>query len=352
MLSRFNPGFETEHPTGTASPSILLDNTTIRSKLISLELTNTSMQSVPSMATLRNTSQVYSCLHQRVNAIFDHYIAYANSSLAVNFAAEIHMVCRSFAFFLSKDSEGKGLNRELFDQVVARVMYQKAAASLPVSYQQNLLAKLCLHIFASSGNPTGTLKVQTLILEIGSRMVNLGTQLLDFIQGSDTDSADISLILARFTNLGCYMSAIATDGARQPAYPLDKHDLWSLGRVGVDIVLGIVKADNDFDIMDFMRLKLFTVAITWLDENKEFLSEELCEENDLYLCQYRLFSFYDSDWLELTSRGQYPILAHNANIAALEILRNIEKRFGHKTLLEIVGEYPDEWAEWIMRSSD
>lgn len=303
------------------------------------------------MATLR-TSQVYSFLHQRISTIFDHYIAYANSSLAVNFAAEIHMVHRDFTIFLSKDPEGKGkgLKRELFDQVVARVLQQKAAASLPVSYQQKLLVQLCLHVFVSSGNPTGTLKVQTLIFEIGSRLLNLGTQLLDFIQDDDTGSVDIGSILASFTNLGCFMSAITADGAGRPAYPLYEHDLWLLGRVGVDIVLGIVKADNDFDISDLMRLKLFQVAITWLDENKKFLFEELCEENDLYVCQYRLFSFYDSDWLELTSRGEYPILAHNANIAALEILRNMEKRFGRQILLEIVGEYPDEWAEWIMNS--
>lgn len=300
------------------------------------------------MAAFR-TSQVYSRLHRRVDSIFDHYIAYANSSLAVNFAAEIHMVYRGYTIFLSKNHQGKGLNRELFDQVVARVMQQKAAASLPVSYQQNLLVQLSLHVFVSSGNPTGTLNVKTLICEISTRLVNLGTQLLDFVQG-DTDSADIEPILAKFTNLGCFMSAIAADGTRRPAYPLDEHDLRRLGRVGVDIVLGIVKADNDLDIMDLMRLKLFTVAITWLDENMEFMSVEICEENDLYLCQYRLFSFYDSDWLELASRGEYPILAHNANIAALEILRNMEKRFGHETLSEIVSEYPDEWAEWILNS--
>ncbi|KAH8762039.1 hypothetical protein F5883DRAFT_646829 [Diaporthe sp. PMI_573] len=301
------------------------------------------------MATLR-TSQVFSRLHQRVNVIFIRYISYANSSLAANFAAEIYVVYLGFTRSLSENPESKGLKGELFDEVVARVMQQKAAEALSASYQQNLLVQLCLHLFVSPENPTGTLNVQTLVFEIGSRLVNLGTQLLEFIQDGDTTSADIDPTLASFTNLGCFMSAIASDGAQRPACPLEEHNLWSLGRVGVDLVLGIIRADSYFDIsMDLIRLKVFKVVTTWFNENREFLSEEICEEQDLYLCQYRLFSFYD--WLEITEgEEEYPPLAHNANMAALGILRNLENRFGHQTLLEVLEEYPDGWANWIMDS--
>ena len=118
----------------------------------------------------------------------------------------------------------------------------------------------------------------------------------------------------------------------------------------MDLVLGIIRADSYFDIsMDLIRLKVFKVVTTWFNENREFLSEEICEEQDLYLCQYRLFSFYD--WLEITEgEEEYPPLAHNANMAALGILRNLENRFGHQTLLEILEEYPDDWTKWIMDS--
>lgn len=118
------------------------------------------------------------------------------------------------------------------------------------------------------------------------------------------------------------------------------------------MVLGILRADNDFDIsMDLIRLKVFKVVTTFFEENKEFLSEEICEEHDLYLCQYRLFNFYDSDYLKRTDgEDEYDVLAHNAHTAALVSLRNLRNRFGHQTLLEVLAEYPNEWAEWIMNS--
>lgn len=270
------------------------------------------------------TQSVFWLLHRKITAVFHQYISTGDSSLAANTAIEIYVENLAWARFLSEDPRGKYHKPELFDEVLARVMQQGAAASLPVTWQQNLLVQLCLHCLISSHNPIGSLNVQTLVTEIGTHLISLRTQLLDFIQDDTTDSADISTTVERFTNLGSFMSAMSADATNRPAYPLDVNDLWSLGQVGLELVLGIVKVDNDFDIYeDLIRLNIFKVCITWLDENEEFLSKEICHKEDLYLCVDRLCSFVDSDWLELTdAEGEYPALAHKAKSAVLVMLRN------------------------------
>ncbi|KAG6367149.1 hypothetical protein INS49_001332 [Diaporthe citri] len=256
-----------------------------------------------------------------------------------------------WARYLSADPNGKYFRLELFDEVLARVVRQKAEVSLPVTYQQNMLVQLCLHLFSSSQNSRGSLGVQTTITEIGTQLVSLRTQLLDFIQDDDTaGSANMSNTVAKFTNLGCFLSAITSDASRRPVYPLDDHDLCSLGQVGVELVLGILQVDNDFDIYeDLIRLKIFKVCITWFDENKEPLFKELCEEHDLYLCQHRLGSFLDSDWLEHADReSEYPVLTVKAEEIVLTILRNLEKKFGRQSVLTILQEYEEDWVEWVL----
>lgn len=119
----------------------------------------------------------------------------------------------------------------------------------------------------------------------------------------------------------------------------------------MELVLGIVQADNDFDIHeDLIRFKIFKVCIAWFDENEEFLSRELCQEHDLYLCEHRLCAFLDADWLELVDgEGEYPVLVHKAENAVLLILRNLEKRFDRQSLLNIFQEYGEDWFEWVLR---
>lgn len=295
------------------------------------------------MASLR-TSQVFSNFCRKVNAIFDRYIACGNSSLSADHAAEIRIVHQDFTRFLS-EAEAKGLKQQLFGQVVARVIRQKAEEALPVSWKQVLLVQLCLHVI-SPGSLTRVLEVQTLVSEIGDRLLNLGTQLSEFIR--DTESVDIDTILANFTNLGCFMSAIAADVAERHVYPLDDHEVGLLRQVGVKLVLGIFGADRHLDMsIGFVRLKLFRVATTWFEENKGIL--ENCEEGDLYLCQDRLFSFWESDWLEDRDE-EFPILAEQASKAALRSLTDLENRFGHQKLLKVLEEYPPDWVEWILSS--
>lgn len=272
------------------------------------------------------TQLVFWHLHRKITAVFDRYIATENSLLAANTAAEMYAEKLLWARSLSEHPEGKYYKLELFDEALARVMQQKAAASLPVTWQQNLFVQLCLHCLTSSQNPIGSLSVRALINEFGAQLVSLRTQLLDIIQDDTEDFADISTPVERFTNLGCFMSAVAADATYRPAYPLDEYDLWSLGQVGAELVTGITRADNDFDIYeDLIRLKIFKVCVTWLDENEESLIKEICqEEEDVYLCGDRLCSFVDSDWLELTdAEGEYPTLAHKAENAALVMLESL-----------------------------
>lgn len=289
--------------------------------------------------------------HRSVTAAIDQYLATGNSSLAANMANVIYEQRAGWVKYLSEDPNGKHFKLDLFDEVLARVVRQKAEISPPVTYQQDLLVQLCLHIFASSQNPRGSLSVQTLITEVGAQLVSLRTQLLDLVQDDETaGSANMSTTVAKFANLGCFMSAIAADTSNRPAYPLDEHDLWSLGQVGVELVRGIMQADNDFDIYeDLIRLNIFKVCITCFNENEEFLCKELCKE-DLYLCEHRLCSFLDSDWLELADReNEFPILVIKAENAVLTILRTLEKRFGRHSMLRILHEYGEDWVEWILR---
>lgn len=289
--------------------------------------------------------------HHRITDAIDRYLFTGDSSLAANVANVIYEQRAVWVRYLSEDPNGKYFKLEFFDEVLARVVQQKAAVSRPVTYQENMLLQLCLHIFASSHNPRGSLKVQTLITEIGTQLVSLRTQLLDFIQDDDmAGSANMPTTVAKFTNLGCFMSAIAADASKRPVYPLNEQDLWSLGQVGVELVAGIVQADNDFDVYeDLIRLKLFKICITWFDENEELLYKELCKE-DLYLCEHRLCSFLDSEWLESAdSEREYPVLVIQAESAVLKILRTLEKRFGRESLLPILEEYGEDWADWVLR---
>lgn len=289
-------------------------------------------------------------LHHQITDVFDLYLATGNSSLVADMAIVVYAQKQFWARFCSEDPTGKYFKLELFDEVLARIIRQRAAIFPPVSWQQNMLVQFCLHCFASSQNPMGSLNIQTLITEIGTQLLSLRTQLLDFVQDDDTaESANMPNRVAQFTNLGTFMSAVAADASKRPAYPLNEHDLWLLGQVGVELVLGIVQADNDFDIHeDLIRLKIFKVCTVWFDENGEFLSKELCEEHDLYLCEHRLCSFLDADWLE-DGEGEYPVLVHKAENAVLLILRNLEKRFGRQSLLNIFQEYGEDWFEWVSR---
>lgn len=290
-------------------------------------------------------------IHHKITAVINQYLATGNSSLAANMADIIYAQRAVWFRYLSEDPNGKYLKLELFDEVLARTVRQKAEVSLSVTYQQNMLIQLSLHLFASSQNPRGSLSVQKLITEVGSQLVSLRTQLLDLIQDGDTEgSANMSNTVAKFTNLGCFLSAITSDASKRPVYPLDEHDLWSLGQVGVELVCGIVQADTDFDIYeDLIRLKIFKVCITFFEENKDLLSKKLCEQ-DLHLCEHRLCSFLDSDWLELADReSEYPVLVVKAEDAVLTILRTLDKRFGSQSLARILHEYGEDWVEWVLR---
>lgn len=287
--------------------------------------------------------------HRRITAAFDRYLATGDSSLVTNMATVIYAQKQVWTNFCSEDPAGKYLKPGLFDEVLARVIRQKAELYPPVSWQQNMLVQFCIHGLESSQNLKGSLKVWTLITEIGSQLVSLRTQLLDFVQDDDAEAATMPDTVAKFTNLGCFMSAVAADAANRPVYQLNEQDLWSLGQVGVELVLGILQADSDFDIYeDLIRLNIFKVCITWFDENREFLSKELCEEHDLYLCEYRLCSFLDSDWLG-DDEGEYTVLVRRAEDAVLMIIRNLEKRFGRQSLLRIFREYGEDWVEWVLR---
>lgn len=300
------------------------------------------------------THLVFWLLHHKITSAFDGYLATGESSLAASVATITCAQKQGWTRFCLEDPKGKYFKPELFDEVLARVIRNKAEVSIPVSWQQNMLVQFCLHCLASSQNPIGSLNVQTLVAELGAQLISLRTQLLDFVQDDTADSDKISTTVERFTNLGCFMSAIFCDAAKRPVYPLDHHDLWSLGQVGKELVLGILQADNDFDIYeDLIRLKIFKVCITWFDENRELMSQELCEEHDLYLCEYRLCSFLDADWLELTDReGEYSVMVQKAENAVLLILRNLEKRFSRQSLLSIIQDYGEDWFEWAVRDQE
>lgn len=293
-------------------------------------------------------THVFFCLlHRTITAAFDRYLATGNSSLATNMATEIYAQKQVWTNYCSEDLAGKYFKPGLFDEVLARVIRQKAVLYSSVSWQQNMLVQFCIHGLESSQNPRGSLNVRTFITEIGNQLVSLRTQLLDFVQDDDAEASNMPDTVAKFTNLGCFMSAVAADAAYRPVYQLNEQDLWSLGQVGLELVLGILQADSDFDIYeDLIRLNIFKVCITWFDENREFLSKELCEEHDLYLCEYRLCSFLDSDWLE-DDEGEYTVLVHRAEDAVLMIIRNLEKRFGRQSLLRVFREYGEDWVEWI-----
>lgn len=141
--------------------------------------------------------------------------------------------------------------------------------SPPVTCQQNMLVQLVLHILSSPHNPTGSLRVQALINETGTKLVSLRTELLDFIQ-DDSEPANMPASIASFINLGLFMSTVFGDATKRPAYPLDCHDLESLGQVGVELITGITQADKDL-----ICLNIFKVCITWFDENEEFWSKAL-----------------------------------------------------------------------------
>lgn len=294
-------------------------------------------------------THVFFCLfHRRITATFDRYLDTGDSSVVTNMATVIYAQKQVWTNYCSEDPAGKYFKPRLFDEVLARVIRQEAALCPPASWQQNMLVQFCLHGLESSQNPMGSLNVRLLIIEIGTQLVSLRTQLLDFVQ-DEAEATDMPTTIAKFTNLGCFISALAADAAKRPVYPLNEDDLWSLGQVGVELVLGILQADSDFDIHeDLIRLNIFKTCITWFDENGEFLSKEICEEHDLYLCEYRLCSFLDSDWLE-DDEGEYKILVHKAEDAVLMIIRNLEKRFGRQSLLRIFREYGEDWVEWVSR---
>ncbi|KAI7779602.1 hypothetical protein LA080_000714 [Diaporthe eres] len=297
------------------------------------------------------TQTLFWLIHWRITDAIDRYLATGYSSLAANTAKVIYEHRAVWVGYLSENPNGKYFKLDLFDEVLARVVREKSAVSRPVTYQENMLVQLCLHTFASSHNPRGSLKVQTLITEIGTQLVSLRTQLLDFVQDDDmAGSANMPTTVAKFTNLGCFLSAIAADASKRPVYPLDEQDLWSLRQVGVELVREILQADNDFDIHeDLIRLNIFKVCISWFDENKESLCKELCKE-DLYLCEHRLCSFSDSDWLEHVDSGsEYPVLVIQAEVAVLKILRTLDKRFGRESLLPILEEYGEDWEDWVLR---
>lgn len=286
--------------------------------------------------------------HYRITDAINRYLATGDSSLAANMAHVIYEERAVWVRYLSEDPNGKYFKLDFFDEVLARVVQQKAAVSHPVTYQENMLVQLSLHLFTSSQNLRGSLSVQTLITEIGTQLVSLRTQLLDFVQDMAV-SANIPNTVAKFTSLGCFMSAIAADASKRPVYPLDEQDLWSLGQVGVELVRGILQADNDFDIYDdLIRLKIFRVCITWFDENKESLCKELCTE-DLYLCVHRLCSFVESDWLEHVDSGGYPVLVVQAKVAVLKILRTLDKRVGRESLETILQEDGEDWVDRVLR---
>lgn len=165
-------------------------------------------------------------LHHKITEVFDLYLATGNSALVANMAIVVYAQKRVWTKFCLEDPTGKYFKLELFDEVLARVIGQKAAGFPPVSWQQNMLVKFCLHCFASSQNPMGSLNIQTLIIEIGTQLLSLRTQLLDFVQDDDTaESANMPNTVAQFTNLGTFMSAVAADASKRPAYPLNEHDL-------------------------------------------------------------------------------------------------------------------------------
>lgn len=294
-------------------------------------------------------THVFFCLfHRRITATFDRYLDTGDSSVVTNMATVIYAQKQVWTNYCSEDPAGKYFKPRLFDEVLARVIRQEAALCPPASWQQNMLVQFCLHGLESSQNPIGSLNVETLITETGTQLISLRTQLLGFVQ-DEAEAADIPTTIAKFTNLGCFMSALAADAVKRPVYPLNEHDLWSLGQVGVELVLGILQADSDFDIHeDLIRLNIFKTCITWFDENSEFLSKELCEEHDLYLCESRLCSFLDSDWLE-DDEGEYTVLVHKAEDAMLMIIRNLDKRFGRQSLRRIFREYGEDWVEWVSR---
>lgn len=276
-------------------------------------------------------------------------MATGDSSQAANLAANIYEAKSVWARFVSEESECKYVKLEIFDEVLIRVMRQKAALSLPV-WQQNMLVQLCLCCLESPHNPTGSLSVQALIDEFGAQLVSLRTHILEFIQDDNSgQNAEMLTTVTRFTNLGCFLSAIAADAANRPVYPLHEHDLWLFGQIGLEIVSGIMQVDYDFDIQDLIRLSIFTVCITWFEEHEEFLCKQLCKQA-LYLCGHRLCSFLDSEELELVDgEAEYPVLVVKTEDALLAILRSAQERFNCQGLLSILEEYGKYWDEWAQR---
>lgn len=148
-----------------------------------------------------------------------------------------------------------------------------------------------------------------MIDEFGAQLVSLRTQILGSIQDDDSvQNTEMLTTVTRFTNLGCFLSAITADAANRPAYPLHEHDLGLFGQIGLDLVSGIMQVDYNFGIQDLIRLSIFTVCITWFEEHEEFLCKQLCKQA-LYLCGHQLCSFLDSEELELVDgEEEYPVL--------------------------------------------